>query len=86
MSDELQKTLKKYDALAEERQKAWLKAKNDKSIVQQRYTKAQSEARSLEERIKNLNFRLTQFITDKQANQQAEAKKEIDALEVTMLL
>ena len=82
MSDELQKTLKKYDTLAEERQKAWLKAKNDKSIVQQRYTKAQSEARSLEERIKNLNFRLTQFITDKQANQQAEAKKEIDALEV----
>ena len=81
MSDELQKTLKKYDALAEERQKAWLKAKNDKSIVQQRYTKAQSEARSLEERIKNLNFRLTQFITDKQANQLAEAKKEIDALE-----
>ena len=76
MSDGLKATLEKYDVLARERQIAWLQAKTEKSVVQQRYTKAQSEAKTLEERIKNLNFRLTQYITDKQAAEQAEADKE----------
>ena len=57
-------------------------AKTSKRVAQQRYTKAQSESKTLEERIKNLTFRLTQFITDKQVDKQAEAKAEIEALEL----
>lgn len=82
ISENLKNTLEIYNKLAEERQKEWLAAKTSKSVAQQRYTKAQSEAKTLEERIKNLTFRLTQFITDKQADKQAEAKAEIEALEL----
>lgn len=82
MSESLKQSLEKYEVLSKKRQEEWLRAKEDKSIIQQRYTKSQSEAKSLEERIKNLTFRLTQFITDKQAQEQAEAKAEIEALEL----
>ncbi len=82
VSETLKQALEKYEVIAVERQKEWLRAKEDKSVIQQRYTKAQAEAKTLEERIKNLTFRLTQFITDKQANDQADAKAEIEALEL----
>lgn len=82
MSESLKSALEKHGIIIKKRQEEWLRAKEDRSIIQQRYTKSESEARSLEERIKNLTFRLTQFITDGQANEQAAAKAEIAALEL----
>ena len=63
ISSELESALARYEVLIAKKQEEWNVLRESRSVCQQKYTKAASEGKSLEERIKNLTYLLTDCIS-----------------------
>lgn len=81
MSSSLKNALIEFDRISASLLEQWNVLKSSKTLLQQKYTKAQSELQSLTERIKNLTNLLSSLF-NADANRQLEVKTEVEQLEV----
>lgn len=83
ISDSLKNALKEYDRISISLMEQWNVLNRSKTLLRQKYTKADSEVKSLTERIKGL-MALLSSLFNADANRQLEVKQEIEQLEARM--
>lgn len=83
ISDSLKNALKEYDRISISLMEQWNVLNRSKTLLRQKYTKADSEVKSLNERIKGL-MALLSSLFNADANRQLEVKQEIEQLEARM--
>ena len=83
ISDSLKNALKEYDRISISLMEQWNVLNRSKTLLRQKYTKADSEVKSLTERIKGLMAILSSLF-NADANRQLEVKQEIEQLEARM--
>lgn len=82
ISDSLENALKEYDKISKNLYDQWLVLKNDKMLCEQKKTKAQSELKSLTERIKSSQALLSSYFGKEEFKERQEQLKiEIEQLE-----